>query len=106
MEYEFLLDERLGIRLPFLKKEWEDYPPETQEKIMLTWERIRGNIPTRIFELEQEINDKQAQLNVEPNFQRSCELNSEIAELASVINDLWIWYRANEDVSLEDKSHL
>ena len=32
-------------------------------------------------------------------FIRSCELNSEIGELASIINDLWIWDRTNEEIS-------
>lgn len=106
MVYEFQLDKRLGIRLPSLKKNWDDYPRKTQEEIFLTWEKIRGTIPTRIFELEKIINEKQEQLSDEGDFQRSCELNSEIAELASIINDLWIWYRLNDDGSLDDKTHL
>ncbi|OQP01541.1 hypothetical protein B1689_04345, partial [Geobacillus sp. 44C] len=40
------------------------------------------------------------QLSDENDFERSCRLNSEIAELASIINDLWIWYRMNQTVSM------
>ncbi len=72
---------------------------ETQHDILFQWEQVRGAIPDRIFELEDKINQKQAQLSNESDFPRSCELNSEIAELASIINDLWIWYRTNQSVS-------
>ncbi|UOE93445.1 hypothetical protein [Alkalihalobacillus sp. LMS39] len=99
MHYEFLFNERLGIPLPHLYKEWDEYKVETQSAILLTWEKIRGRIPDRIEEIEITINRKQEQLNNEANFQRSCELNAEISELASIINDLWIWYRANQNIS-------
>ena len=59
--------------------------------------------PDRIADLEKMINQKQAQLSDESNFKTSCELNSDIAELASIINDLWLWYRANQTVS--EKMH-
>ncbi|MGX1899847.1 hypothetical protein ACT3HK_00610 [Thermolongibacillus altinsuensis] len=95
----FIYDERLGIRLPKLEKEWEAYSKQEQEEILLEWETIRGKIPDRIVELEKLINKKQAQLGEESDFIRSCALNSEIAELASIINDLWIWYRMNQTVS-------
>ncbi|MEH7425154.1 hypothetical protein V7151_00795, partial [Priestia megaterium] len=67
--------------------------------ILLTWESIRGQIPDKIQSLEKSINQKQTALEDETNFIRSCELNSEIGELASIINDLWIWYRTNEEIS-------
>ena len=95
----FSFDHRLGIAIPDLTLEWEEYSKETQQEILLTWEQTRGSIPDRIAELEQEINHKQAQLSDESDFPRSCQLNSEIAELASIINDLWLWYRANQTVS-------
>jgi hypothetical protein len=99
MSYLFKLDERLGIPLPSLTKQWDDYSKETQAVILLEWEQIRGKIPDRIQLLEKEINLKQAQLETEEDFKHSCLLNSEIAELASIINDLWIWFRAIHDVS-------
>ncbi|EKN65093.1 hypothetical protein BABA_22061 [Neobacillus bataviensis LMG 21833] len=98
IEY-FSFDHRLGIAIPDLTKEWDEYSKETQQEILLTWEQTRGSIPDRIAGLEDEINDKQAQLSDESDFPRSCRLNSEIAELASIINDLWLWYRANQSVS-------
>lgn len=95
----FLKDNRLGILLPHLDKEWHEYSEDIQQHILLKWEKIRGQIPDRIQDLEHTINRKQAQLNEEDDFARSCRLNSEIAELASVINDLWIWYRINQNVA-------
>lgn len=95
-KYEFVLDERLGILLPQLSLDWEQYSETERAQILYEWEQIRGRIPTRIFELERIINEKQAQLNVEPRFDISCRLNWEIADLASCINDLHLWYRANQ----------
>ncbi|TYR82157.1 hypothetical protein FZC66_00735 [Priestia megaterium] len=103
MEHLFSYDERLGIKLPSLQKEWRAYDPSVQQQILLYWETIRGHIPDRIAEVEKVINQKQLQLEEEENFNTSCTLNNEIAELASIINDLWIWYRANQEIS--SKNH-
>lgn len=101
MKDHFTYDKRLGIRLPALERNWEEYSEKEQYDILLEWEKIRGAIPDRIAELEQTINRKQAELSDESDFARSCRLNSEIAELASIINDLWIWYRLNQTVSVK-----
>lgn len=69
----------------------------------MQWEQVRGNIPERIKEVETLINQKQYQLFEEEDFNISCIINSEIAELASVINDLWLLYRM--DQSVERKNH-
>jgi hypothetical protein len=95
----FYFDERLGIPVPDLRVEWDEYSKEVQQYILLHWEQIRGSIPDRIAELEQEINRKQDKLSDENDFPRSCRLNTEIADLASIINDLWLWYRADQTVS-------
>lgn len=84
----FLLDRRLGILLPNLDKEWDQYNKDIQQAILVKWEIIRGQIPDRIKDLETIINMKQATLDVEEDFRYSCQLNSEIAELASIINEL------------------
>ena len=100
----FTFDTRLGIHIPFLDKEWEEYSKKEQQMILLTWEKIRGKIPDRIAEIEAMINKKQDELGNEQDFPRSCKLNTEISELASIINDLWIWYRMNQNIS--NKTHL
>lgn len=104
MRDQFSFDQRLGIPLPDLTVEWDHYSKETQQSILLYWEQIRGSIPDRIFELEDQINHKQARLSNESDFPRSCQLNTEIADLASIINDLWLWYRANQ--TLSEKAHM
>jgi hypothetical protein len=99
MKEHFAFDQRLGISIPELLMEWDEYSKEIQEDILFHWEKIRGTIPDRIIELESQINKKQAQLSDENDFTRSCQLNSEIADLASIINDLWLWYRADQNIS-------
>lgn len=101
MEYQFIEDVRLGIALPELNTEWENLSIQTQEQLLAEWEDIRGSIPDRIFELEVIINKKQAELDNEEDFENSCRLNWEIADLASTINDLWLWFRANNNISVK-----
>ncbi len=95
----FTYDQRLKIKVPQLTKSWTAYNLQIQNKILTEWETIRGSIPDRIGELEAEINNKQEALNIEEDFNRSCELNHEISELASIINDLWIWFRTTQHIS-------
>ncbi|MGC4376096.1 hypothetical protein WD019_04035 [Fictibacillus sp. Mic-4] len=101
MTFSFLYNERLGIELPSLESLWEEYPKNVQEMILARWETIRGTIPDRIFSIEKVINQKQEELACEEDFDRSCLLNTEIAELASIINDLWLWYRIDQNLSLK-----
>ncbi|MFD0716508.1 hypothetical protein [Paenibacillus sp. GCM10027626] len=96
----FVLNERLGIELPALEREWEGYSETERANIVEQWELIRGSIPDRIFGFEKLINHKQSLLYEEENFERSCALNSDIAELASRINDLHIWYRLNQEIGV------
>lgn len=99
----FLYNNRLNIYVPNNHVQWDLLDNDAQQDILLQWENIRGNIPDRIHDLENMINLKQEQLNKEENFDISCSLNTEIAELASIINDLWLWYRTQQDVS--SKTH-
>lgn len=103
MDEYFIYDSRLGIPLPDLNIEFSDLAIDVQQEILFRWEKIRGTIPDRIHDIEQVINQKQAQLSVESDFPRSCQLNTEIADHASVINELWLWYRANQGVT--EKMH-
>jgi hypothetical protein len=98
MREEFVYDERLGIHIPELLLEWNSYPLIIREQIIDEWEQIRGRIPERIIELEMIINHKQEALNREDYFPYACQLNTEIAECASIINDLHLWYRANQEI--------
>lgn len=99
MKKDFVWDERLGISIPNLHKPWEAYDKVEQASLLLQWEKIRGTIPDRIAEIEGQINRLQDQLSVEESFAASCQFNYEISSLASVINDLWLWYRLNQEIS-------
>lgn len=102
--YTFKYDERLTIELPQFQLEWFAYSAKEREAIVTRWEYIRGMIPDKIKHFERLINIKQEQLNTESHFPTSCSLNWEIAELASRINDLHLWFRKNQGID-EGKSH-
>ncbi|GAA0382987.1 hypothetical protein [Bacillus horti] len=104
MSYEFKYDNRLGIALPVLDRDWEEYSLREQATILVEWEAHRSDIPERIKQIEAIINAKQEKLNIEENFIRSCELNHEIADLASTINDLNLWFRIQQDT--DTKVHM
>ncbi|BCB05244.1 hypothetical protein [Bacillus sp. KH172YL63] len=93
----FIYNERLGIFLPRLTKEWPAYKGSEQEAILLAWEQVRGTIPDRIQEIDREIEVLQGKLSEEEDFETSCSINREISERASEINDLWIWYRTTPE---------
>jgi hypothetical protein len=99
MSYQFEFDQRLGISLPVLDKEWNQYTTKEQTQILYEWEDHRSDIPARIKQIEKIIEQKLHELNNEDNFVRSCELNSEISQLASAINDLNIWFRIQEETN-------
>ncbi|MDM5339389.1 hypothetical protein QUF84_19500 [Fictibacillus enclensis] len=99
MRSDFEFNGRLGIALPRLEQPWDDYSAARQSEILAEWETVRGTIPDRIARIEETINQKQEALGEEDNFETSCRLNWEIAELASIINDLWLWYRTHQDIS-------
>lgn len=94
----FHLNERLGIQLPLLDRPWHEFNLHEQTEILSYWEQIRGTIPERIIVFERIINVKQQQLFEEESFEYCCLLNDEIAEYASRINDLHIWYRVNQTI--------
>ncbi|TYP71135.1 hypothetical protein [Paenibacillus methanolicus] len=98
MNHVFVFNERLGIALPTLAREWDGYSEAERIAIVEQWETIRGRIPDLVIRFESLINEKQAQLSDEDDFERSCLLNSDIADLASRINDLHIWYRINQEI--------
>ncbi|GMK39628.1 hypothetical protein PCCS19_26820 [Paenibacillus sp. CCS19] len=101
--YRFVWNNRLGISLPILDYDWDYYAESERMRIVEQWETIRGTIPDRIIALEQQIQIRQAQLFDEDDFEISCTLNYDIAELASRINDLHIWYRINQEI--ESRRH-
>ncbi|CAH8715912.1 hypothetical protein M5W83_04110 [Paenibacillus thiaminolyticus] len=102
--YRFERDERLGIELPVLVVPWDSLSFTEQAEVIARWEDIRSCIPERVKQLEGRIVALQHELNEEERFEASCRLNWNIAELASIINDLHLWFRVQQDTVA--KSHL
>jgi hypothetical protein len=102
---QFQFSERHGIELPCLSEEWSELNLEHQTAILAKWEMIRGNIPEHILRFESLIRAKQQQLFEEDDFALSCRINGDIADLASRINDLNIWFRIQQDLDKEGKRH-
>ncbi|PZE20973.1 hypothetical protein [Paenibacillus xerothermodurans] len=105
MSWNFVMDERLGIPLPHLEKDWDEYSEQERARILLRWEEIRGTIPDHVKRLERVIIQKQHWLALEENFKISCQLNTEIAELAATINELHLWFRVNQDINASATHH-
>ncbi|MCM3699854.1 hypothetical protein [Paenibacillus macerans] len=93
----FVYDERLDIHVPLLERPFEEYALEERLSMIEVWEDIRGRIPSKVMVLERAIERMLREMNEESDFEKSCWLNGEIAELASQINDLHIWYRTTQD---------
>ncbi|MBW5445069.1 hypothetical protein GE107_03190 [Cohnella sp. CFH 77786] len=105
MDRQFAWSERLGIHLPSLETDWDSLGRERQTAVLEFWENVRGTIPDRVKRFEEEIKVKQDRLSAEEDFGASCRLNGEIAELASRINDLHIWFRTQQDLDEDTKRH-
>lgn len=93
----FVYDERLDIHVPMLERPFDEYELDEWLAMIAYWEEVRGRIPTKVMVLEQSIEHMLNEMNEETDFERSCRLNGEIAELASRINDLLIWYRTVQE---------
>jgi len=105
LERQFVWNERLGISVPSLGQDWETMTRRQQTIVLECWEQSRGRIPDRIMRLEEQIRVRQDALSLEDDFAASCRLNGDIAELASRINDLHIWFRTQQDLEDETKRH-
>lgn len=98
----FEFDKRLGIEVPAWEDSWDKLAWDEKALVLEKWEHTRGSIPERIKELERHIVEKQNVLNEEEQFEVSCQLNSEIAELASQIIDLHLWYQVHQDIDYKN----
>jgi hypothetical protein len=105
LAHQFEWNERIGIPVPSLKQDWETMSRQQQNEVLGAWEMTRGLIPDRIQRLEAKIRVRQDELFEEEDFGESCRLNGDIAELASRINDLHIWFRTQQDLEEDTKRH-
>jgi hypothetical protein len=106
LDGQFEYSERHGISIPCLEVDWNELDLERQTAILARWEMIRGNIPDHIMRFEALIRIKQQQLFEEDDFGQSCLINGDIADLASRINDLNIWFRTQQDLDEDSKMHI
>lgn len=102
---QFRLNDRLGIEVPALTVDWDGLSREKQMSLLSRWENIRGTIPDHVRRFEDRIRKLQTDLFEEDDFATSCRLNSDIADLASRINDLHIWFRTQQDLDDDTKRH-
>lgn len=105
LDRQFKFSERHGIWTPSLTQSWDELNLEHQTAILARWEMIRGNIPEHIMRFEATIRVKTKQLFDEDDFLESCRINDGIADLASRINDLHIWFRTQQDLESDSKQH-
>lgn len=104
LDRQFEYSDRHGISIPCLECEWDELSLSGQTAILERWEMIRGSIPDHIMRFEAMIRIRQQRLFEEEDFIQSCRINGEIADLASRINDLNIWFRTHQDLSGESES--
>jgi hypothetical protein len=105
LDRQFEWNDRLGMTVPSLTQDWQTMSLAEQTAVLEVWENVRGSIPDRVKRFEEKIIIKQEDLSVEEDFGASCRLNGDIAELASRINDLHIWFRTQQDLEDETKRH-
>lgn len=105
LDRQFEYSERHGISTPSLTQDWDELSIDHQTSILAKWEMIRGNIPEHIIQFEARIRVKTQQLFNEDDFLESCRINDDIADLASRINDLHIWFRTQQDLDGDTKQH-
>ncbi|WP_256756790.1 hypothetical protein [Cohnella sp. WQ 127256] len=103
---QFEYSERHGISIPCLDRDWDELKLEHRIGILAHWEMIRGNIPEHIMRFEAIIRIKQQKLFEENDFVQACLINSEIADLASRVNDLNIWFRTQQNLNDHSKMHI
>jgi hypothetical protein len=105
LESQFQYSTRHGIALPCLTDDWEALCLDKQTAVLAKWEMIRGNIPEHIIRFEITIREKTQRMFNEDDFVETCRINDDIADLASIINDLNIWFRTQQDLDGHAKRH-
>lgn len=97
-DYEFRYIERLGIKIPFFNRDWDELDKQTQLEVIRQWETERAKIPDRIKDIENEIIRLQDKM-FEIEFEEYYEIHKDIVDMSSAINDLNIWFRTDGEVT-------
>lgn len=98
MEQVFVYEERLGIEVPHLQKDWHDYSRAERTSILEKWELMRGRIPELIADFEAKIKNLNELLFQEEDWDKSVELLQQTSDFASRITDLNILFRTHPDI--------
>ncbi|WP_067923129.1 hypothetical protein [Alicyclobacillus shizuokensis] len=91
----FRYDDRLQIELPHFPAPFPSLPPDVQEEVLVTWERIRAHIPERIIELEHRIEQVLEKVHHEEDWDIIAAHFQQISDYASRINELNTWRRVD-----------
>ncbi len=100
MQGIFRFDERLGIEVPELDREWEHHSKEERMSILEHWETIRGAIPNRLAHFEERIAQLQELMRTEEDWDATVKLMDQINDFASRIADLNILSRTQPEAEL------
>lgn len=103
MTYSFQLNERLGLEVPMLSREWTEYSEADRQTILERWETSRGRIPALISAFEEAIHARQEKLYEEEDWEATLALMNEVSDYASRINDLNILFRTQPDAILRQE---
>jgi hypothetical protein len=103
--FEFCYDQRLGIRRPYLHREYEELSKELQDEFELKCQEICSEIPERIKVLEREYMRKFEDLREMDDETSFLRLNDEMNELSKKICDLNILYLYIEGTFLAANVH-
>lgn len=93
MKKYFVFDQRLDLFVPIKNIPWQALSYDETKAVEVYWETERGKIPTKIKELDRRMEQLQECLSREESFEKACEWNDSLSSLASIVNDLWLWYR-------------
>ncbi|MCL6631017.1 MAG: hypothetical protein K6T63_00155 [Alicyclobacillus herbarius] len=104
----FRYDDRLQIELPHFPVPFASLPPEVQEEVLVTWEKIRARIPERILDLEQRIEHVLQQVHHEEDWNTIAGYFQQISDYASRITELNTWRRVDPSLSTyaHEETHL
>lgn len=98
MEDVFHVDDRLGITIPALTREWTEYSLDERRVILERWEIERGHIPHQVSVFEAQIAALQEAMHQEEEWEQTVALMDQINDYASRITDLNIWFRTQPDL--------
>jgi len=90
--FEFVYNEEIGIETPILHIPYEQLSKEELDALHHKMEKVSGQIPERIRELEQKYKELYKQFTEQESDSQFYEGMNRINELSRKIGELNIWY--------------